>query len=242
VQSNSSSRPRLIVDDDHEDLSQATSAGNFTSSKLQADQFELPETATNATTSLNQSSPSPSISTALIAQELILPSFEQNEVAPIQTPHSSYPFTNSNAISIIKEEGSTKELIGMMVKDYLISEERNARGNFEHIVYSIKLFKGLGWSFHDFFIGSEEMVMTVRQKLFEGTPLIQDSKVVAIKKVVIAKSREGRIAANDPEIKNSYRRARQFITTFSLQIFELFQAFHKYKDAPSDLSLSIAQL
>jgi hypothetical protein len=130
----------------------------------------------------------------------------------------------------------------MMMKDYLISEERNARGNFEHIVYSIKLFKELGWSFHDFFIGFEEMVITVRQKLLEGTPLIQDSTVVAIKKVVIAKSREGRIAAYDPEIKNSYRRARQFITTFSLQIFELFQAFQKCKDAPlSDLSLSIAQ-
>ena len=28
----------------------------------------------------------------------------------------------------------------------------------------------------------------------------------------------------------------------SLQIFELFQGFHKYKDAPSDLSLFIAQL
>ena len=66
---------------------------------------------------------------------------------------------------------------------------------------------------------------------------------MAIKKVVIPKSREGRIAANVMERKNSYRRARQFITTFSLQIFELFQAFHKYQDAPlSDLSLSIAQL
>jgi hypothetical protein len=195
---------------------------------------------------LNRSSPSPSISIALIAQELIQQSFEQNEVAPIQTPHNSlitaYPFKNSNALSIIKEEGSTKELIGMLVKDYLISEEENARGNFEHIVYPIQLFKGLGWSFHDFFIGFEEMVMTVRQKLLEGTPLIQDSTVVSIKKVVIAKSREGRIAAYDPEIKNSYRRARQFITTFSLQIFELFQAFHKCKDAPSDLPLSIAQL
>ncbi len=122
----------------------------------------------------------------------------------------------------------------MMVKDYLISEERNARGNFEHIVYSIKLFKELGWSFRDFFIGFEEMVMTVRQNLLEGTPLIQDSTVLAIKKVVIDKSHEGRIAVNVLERKNSYRRARQFITTFSLQIFELFQAFHKCKDATSD--------
>ncbi len=129
--SNSKGRWGLIVDDKREDLSQATPAGNDTS-----------------------------MSTALIAQELIQQSFEQNEVAPIQTPHSSlitaYPFTNSNAISIIKEEGSSKELIGMMVKDYLISEEENARGNFEHIVHSIKLFKELGWSFHDFFIGFEE--------------------------------------------------------------------------------------
>ena len=131
----------------------------------------------------------------------------------------------------------------MMVKDYLISEEMNARGNFEHIVHSIKLLKELGWSFCDFFIGFEEMVMTVRNNLLEGTPLIQDSTVVAIKKVVISKSREGRIAVNVLERKNSYRRARQFITTFSLQIFELFQVFHKYKDASlSDLSLSIAQL
>jgi hypothetical protein len=51
----------------------------------------------------------------------------------------------------------------MMVKDYLISEEMNARGNFEHIVHSIKLLKVLGWSFCDFFIGFEEMVMTVRK-------------------------------------------------------------------------------
>ncbi len=93
---------------------------------------------------------------------------EKNEVAPIQTPHNSlitaYPFTNSNANSIIKE-GSTKELIGIMIKDYLISEEKNSRGNFDHIVYSIKLFKEFGWSFRDFFIGFEEMVMTVRKKL-----------------------------------------------------------------------------
>ena len=68
----------------------------------------------------------------------------------------------------------------MMVKDYLISEEENARGNFDHIVHSIKLFKELGWSFRDFFIGFEEMVMTVRQKQLEGTPLIQDSTVVVI--------------------------------------------------------------
>jgi hypothetical protein len=70
------------------------------------------------------------------------------------------------------------------------------------------------------------MVMTVRKKLLEDTPPIHDSTVVAIKKVVIAKSRKGGIAANVLEIKNSYRRDRQFITTFSLQIFELFQAFH----------------
>ena len=79
------------------------------------------------------------------------------------------------------------------------------------------MYKELGWSFlRDFFIGFEEIVKTVRQKLLEGTPLIHDSTVVAIKKVVIAKSREGRIVANILEIKNSYRRARQFITTFSL--------------------------
>jgi hypothetical protein len=169
-----------------------------------------------------------------------------DEVAPIQTPHSSfitaYPFTNSNAISIIKEEGSTKELIGMMVKDYLISDEENARGNFEHILYSIKLFTELRWSFHDFFIGFEEMVMTVRKNLLQDTPPIQDSMVVAIKKVVIAKNREDRIATNDPEINNSYIRARLFIKNFSSQIFELFQAFHRSKDALSDLPYSIAIL
>jgi hypothetical protein len=86
------------------------------------------------------------------------------------------------------------------------------------------------------------MVMTVRKNLLQDTPLIQDSTVVAIKKVLIPKSCEGRIAAYDQEIKNSHRRARKFITTFSLQIFDLFQAFHKYKDAPSDLYLFIAQL
>ena len=86
------------------------------------------------------------------------------------------------------------------------------------------------------------MVRAIRKKLLEDTPPIHDYKVVAVKKVVIDKSREGRIAANDPEMKNSYRRARQFITTFSLQIFELFQAFHIFKNAPSDLPLSIAQL
>ena len=85
--------------------------------------------------------------------------------------------------------------------------------------------------------------MTVRKNLLEDTPPIQDSMVVAIKKVVIAKNREGRIAANDLEINNSYIRARQFIKNFSSQIFELFQAFHKCKDAKSsDLPYSIAIL
>ncbi len=67
----------------------------------------------------------------------------------------------------------------MMVKDYLISEERKARGNFEHIVHLIKLFKELGWSFRDFFIGFEEMVMTVRKNLREDTP-IQESRDVNV--------------------------------------------------------------
>jgi len=67
--------------------------------------------------------------------------------------------------------------------------------------------------------------------------------VVAIKKGVIAKNREDRIATNDPEINNSYIRARLFIKNFSSQIFELFQAFHKCKDAKSsDLPYSIAIL
>jgi hypothetical protein len=83
-------------------------------------------------TELNSPQPSQSISTALIAPEFM----QQIEIAPIQTPHYSpitaYPLTNSNAISIIKEEGSRKELIvGMIMRDYLISEEENARGNFE---------------------------------------------------------------------------------------------------------------
>jgi hypothetical protein len=85
------------------------------------------------------------------------------------------------------------------------------------------------------------MVMTVRKNLLQDTPPIQDSMVVAIKKVVIAKNREDRVAANDPEINNSCIRARLFIKNFSSQIFEQFQAFHKCKDAPSsDLPLSIA--
>ena len=129
----------------------------------------------------------------------------------------------------------------MMVKDYLISEEKNARGNFKHIVYSIKLFKELGLSFRDFFIDFEEMVMTVRKNLLQDNPPIQDSTVVAIKKVVIDKSREDSIVAYDPEIKNSRRSAQQLNTTFSFQIFELFQAFYKCKD-PSDPPSSIAQL
>ena len=58
VQSNSKGRRGLLVDDEREDLSQATPTGNDTS-----------------------------MSTALIAQELMQQSFEQNEVAPIQTPH-----------------------------------------------------------------------------------------------------------------------------------------------------------
>ena len=89
MQSNSRGRRGLIVDDEREDLSQATPAGNDTSSKL-AVQFEVPETAANASTSLIRPSPSPSISTALIAQELIQQSFEQNEVAPNQTTHDSF--------------------------------------------------------------------------------------------------------------------------------------------------------
>jgi hypothetical protein len=170
---------------------------------------------------------------------------QSDEVALIQIRHDSlitnYPFTNSKAISISKEEGSTKEII-MMVREYLTSDEENARGNFDHILYSIQLFTESRWSFHDFFIGFEEMVMTVRKNLLEDTPPIQDSMVVAIKKVVIAKNREGRIAANDLEINNSYIRARQFIKNFSSQIFELFQAFHNCKDPLSDLPLSITIL
>ena len=242
VQSNSSRRRRLIVDD--EDSPQATPSGNDTSSKLQAVQFELPLTATRAVVHEDSPQPSPSMSTALIAPPPELMQ-QSDEVALIQIRHDSlitdYPFTNSNAISIIKEEGSTEEL-GMMVRDYLTSEEDNARGNFEHIFYSIQLFTESRWSFNDFFIGFEEMVMTVRKNLLEDTPPIQDSMVVAIKKVVIAKNREGRIAANDLEINNSYIRARQFIKNFSSQIFELFQAFHNCKDNPSDLPLSITKL
>ena len=147
------------------------------------------------------------------------------------------------ATSLLIQRGidqATVSALKLMMIIPMYAEEKNARGNFEHIAYSIKLFKELGWSFRDFFIGFEEMVMTVRQKLLESTPLIHDSTVVAIKKVVIAKSREGRIAANVLEIKNSYRRARQFITFFSLQIFELFQAFHKCNE--NSLPLCIAQL
>ena len=185
MQSNSSRGRRIIVDD--EDSPQATQLGNDASSnKLQAVRFELPLTATRA--GVHEDSPKPSPSTALIAPPELMQ--QSDKVALIQIPHDSlitaYPFRNSNAITIMKEEGSTKEL-GMMVRDYLISEEENARGNFEHILYSIKLFTELGGSFYDFFIGFEEMVMTVRQNLFEDTPLIHDSMVVAIKIVVIAK-------------------------------------------------------
>ena len=244
VQSISSRIRRRIVDDD--DSPQATPSRKDTSSKLPlAVQFELPLTATRAGVYEDSPQPSPAMSLALIAPQPELMQ-QSDEVALIQIPNDSlitaYPFTNSKAMSISKEEGSTKEF-GMMVRDYLISEEDNARRNFEHILYSIKLFTELRWSFHDFFIGFEEMVMTVRKNLLEDTPPIQDSMVVAIKNVVIPKNREDRIVANEPEINDSYIRARVFIKNFSSQIFELFKSFHKYKDTPSsDLHHSIAIL
>ena len=134
MQSNSSRRRRLIVDD--EDSPQATPSGNDTSSKLQAVQFELPLTATRAVVHEDSPQPSPSMSTALIAPPPELMQ-QSDEVALIQIRHDSiiteYPFTNSKAISISKEEGSTNEF-GMMMREYLISDEENARGNFEHIL------------------------------------------------------------------------------------------------------------
>jgi hypothetical protein len=143
VQSISSWSRRRIVDDD--DSPQATPSSKDTSSKLQAFQFELPLTATRAVVHEDSPQPSPSISTALIAPPPELMQ-QSDEVALIQIPHDSlsntYPFTNSKAISISKEEGSTNEF-GMMVREYLISDEENARGNFEHVLYSIKLFTEL---------------------------------------------------------------------------------------------------
>ena len=110
---------------------------------------------------------------------------EQNDIDSIQAPQYSFiaafPFTNRNAISIIKRDGSTNELTGM-VKQYLISEEENSRENFEHIVYSIQIFTALEWSFRDFFLGFEEMVLTLRKKLLEESNMIQDFTDMTIKK------------------------------------------------------------
>jgi hypothetical protein len=57
------------------------------------------------------------MSSALIAPQELMQ--QSDEVALIQIPHDSlittYPFKNSKAISISKEEGSTNEF-GMMVR------------------------------------------------------------------------------------------------------------------------------
>ena len=66
----------------------------------------------------------PSSIVSVISAEILQ---EQIEIVSIQAPQypliAAYPFTNSNAISIVKGDGSTHELTGM-VNQYLISEDR----------------------------------------------------------------------------------------------------------------------
>jgi len=148
---------RIVV----EDSPQATTSGNTRTSNLSVQ--------------IRQKEDPPSLKLSTISTELV----------PIQAPQYSFiaafPFTNRNAISIIKRDGSTNELTEM-VKQYLISEEENRRENFEHIVYSIQIFTALEWSFRDFFLGFEEMVLTLRKKLCEENNMMQDFTDMTIKK------------------------------------------------------------
>ncbi len=186
----------------------------------------------------------PSSIVSVISAEILQ---EQIEIVSIQPPQypliAAYPFTNSNAISIVKGDGSTHELTGM-VNQYLISEENNSRENFEHIVYSIQIFTSLGWSFRDFFLGFEEMVLTLRKKLLESNKLIEGFTGLTIEKRGFNKSPADMITSNDWIKKDSLRKARRFINTFSLQIFKLFQVFYngKDKDDHSKLTESIQLL
>ena len=164
---------------------------------------------------------------------------EKNEIVRFHSSVTTFPFSNSHAISIINEGESKETLIAMMVKQYLDAEEKNSRSNFEYIVYSLKMFRNLGWTFHDFFISFEEMVMTIRKKLLQETKF---GTIIMNRQLV--KGREGILMANDPEIHNSYRRARHFIKTFSLRIFDLVKAYKNWKDDgdADNLTNSIASL
>ncbi len=83
------------------------------------------------------------------------------------------------------------------------------------------------------------MVMTIRKKLLQETKF---GTIIMNRQLV--KGREGILMANDPEIHNSYRRARHFIKTFSLRIFDLVKAYNNWKDDgdADNLTNSIASL
>jgi hypothetical protein len=65
------------------------------------------------------------------------------------------------------DKANTRLELKNMVQQYLLSEEKNDRSNFENAVYSIKMFSELGWSFQEYLISFEEMVLTLRKKLIK---------------------------------------------------------------------------
>ena len=124
-----------------------------------------------------------------------------------------------------------------MVHQYLLSEEENAKSNFETIVYSIEVFSELGWSFHDFFISFEEMVLEIRRKIIDDKRMSNKSLIST--DIFDATSVTLDIISTKTS-DHAYKRARRFIKSFSLKIFELFKSFHDNKY--SKLSLSIQEL
>jgi hypothetical protein len=138
-----------------------------------------------------------------------------------------------------------------MIQQLFLSEDENARSNFETVVYAIEVFCELGWEFDDFFISFEEMVLTIRKKLLEdnmiednsiksslitATICPEETSVLAIRQNVIGSKCE------TPILNNSYRRARNYIKSFSLKIFEMFKTFHDSKNDINLLRYSMARL
>ena len=100
------------------------------------------------------------------------PAYSPLEILPFQTSYCSsvavFPFSNRHALSIVRgDKANTRLELKNMVQQYLVSEEENDRSNFENAVYSIKMFSELRWSFQEFLISFEEMVLTLRKKLIE---------------------------------------------------------------------------